>query len=235
MALKDELEEAVTTTLRDPWDERDGRGVPDVEDLALGNAGVRLNATVLYADMSGSTALVDAFASVPRFPAEIYKCYLTCAAKIIKDQGGVIRAYDGDRIMAVFIGSSKNSSAAWAGLKINYAVTQVINPRIEAYYPQVTYRLAHVVGIDTGPLFAARIGVRNDNDLVWVGRAANYAAKLTDISEANTVFITDDVFNSLDLAMKYSPDERKELMWKPRTWVTKGNMAIHSSTWWWKV
>jgi len=47
-----------------------------------------------------------------------------------------------------------------------------------------------VVGIDTSALFVARIGVRNDNDLVWVGRAANYAAKLTEIPEDNTVFVT---------------------------------------------
>jgi len=72
---------------------------------------VKLDATVLYADMSGSTKLVDAFTS-PKFPAEVYKCYLSCAAKIIKAGGGSITAYDGDRVMAVFLGDSKNSSAA---------------------------------------------------------------------------------------------------------------------------
>ena len=230
MALKDELEEAVTTTLRDLWDERDGRGVPDIDDLALGNAGVKLNATVLYADISASTALVDTFRDTPRFPAEIYKCYLTCAAKIIKAGGGVIRAYDGDRIMAVFIGDYKNTNAAKAGLKINHAVVRIINPRIEKYYPKVCYRLAHVVGIETSPIFAARIGVRLDNDLVWVGRAANYAAKLTEISETNTVFITADVFNVLNEEAKFNPKD-KTLMWRPRKWTTMGDMLIHSSTW----
>jgi class 3 adenylate cyclase len=234
MALKDDLEDAVTTTLRDTWEERDGRGVPDVEDLGLGNVGVKLDATVLYADMSGSTALVDSFRGVPRFPAEIYKCYLTCAAKIIKAEGGVIRAYDGDRIMAVFIGTSKNTSAARAGLKINHAVVNIVNPRIERYYPKVTYRLAHVVGIDTSPIFAARIGVRLNNDLVWVGRAANYAAKLTELGEPNTVFVTNDVFNLLHDEAKFSPKD-KTLIWRPRTWTNMGNMAIHSSTWWWEI
>lgn len=234
MALKDDLEDAVTTTLRDTWEERDGRGVPDVEDLALGNEGVKLNATVLYADMTGSTALVDTYPTVPRFAAEIYKCYLTCAAKIIKDEGGVIRAYDGDRIMAVFIGDYKNTSAAKAGLKINYAVTNIINPRIATYYPKVSYRLAHVVGIDTSPVFAARIGVRYDNDLVWVGRAANYAAKMTEISEKNTVFITAAVFNVLNDEAKFSATD-KTLMWKPRRWTQMNDMAIHSSTWTWAV
>ena len=33
------------------------------------------------------------------------------------------------------------------------------------------------LGIDTSKLFVARTGIRKSNDLVWVGRAANYAAK----------------------------------------------------------
>src|SRR5262245_50206608 len=36
------------------------------------------------------------------------------------------------------------------------------------------YRVQHHIGIDTSPLFVARIGARNDNNLVWVGRDANY-------------------------------------------------------------
>ena len=35
------------------------------------------------------------------------------------------------------------------------------------------------VGIDTSELFVARTGIRRANDLVWVGRAANHAAKLS--------------------------------------------------------
>ena len=37
-------------------------------------------------DLSGSTNLVDT--QTPHFAAEIYKTYLMCAAKIIKEQGG---------------------------------------------------------------------------------------------------------------------------------------------------
>jgi class 3 adenylate cyclase len=47
---------------------------------------------------------------------------------------------------------------------------------------QYVYQLKHVIGIDSSSLFACRIGIRNDNDAVWVGRAANYAAKLSAIT-----------------------------------------------------
>src|SRR5438128_1181382 len=61
VSLKDELDEKVRDIFRSRWETRDGEDVPDPEDLKLGNDSVRLDATVLYADMAGSTALVDRY------------------------------------------------------------------------------------------------------------------------------------------------------------------------------
>lgn len=230
MALKEEVEEAVGKIIRDVWTERDARVVPAPDDLGLGNDAAKLNATVLYADMADSTKLVDNHTS--QFAAEIYKTYLVSAAKIVKSHGGSITAYDGDRIMAVFIGDYKNSNAAKAALKINAAVIDIINPAILRQYPKTSYQLKHVVGIDTSSLFAARIGVRNDNDLVWVGRAANYAAKLTSIEEHNTTFITGAVFDQLNDTSKYG-GTNNELMWTQRKWTQMSDIRIYSSTWQW--
>jgi class 3 adenylate cyclase len=119
MSLNDDLQSEVAELFKSGRDIRDGTVVPDTDDLALGNEGVHLEATVLYADMAGSTALVDN--SKGEFAAEIYKAYLHCAAKAVRNEGGEITAYDGDRIMAVFLGESKNTGAARAALKINYA------------------------------------------------------------------------------------------------------------------
>jgi class 3 adenylate cyclase len=230
MSLKEEVGDAVGKIIREVWTERDARVVPAPDDLGLGNDAVKLNATILYADMADSTKLVDNH--TPHFAAEIYKSYLVSAAKIVKNYGGSITAYDGDRIMAVFIGDFKNSNAAKVALKINAAVSDIINPGILAQYPKTSYRLKHVVGIDTSALFAARIGVRNDNDVVWIGRAANYAAKLTSIDEHNTTFITGSVFDQLNDTSKYG-GANNELMWKERKWTQMGDMRIYSSTWQW--
>src|SRR5260370_31674604 len=126
--------------------------------------------------MADSTDLVDGHE--PHFAAEIYKAYLRCAARIIKHEQGTITAYDGDRVMAVFLGNSKNTSAVRSAQMINYTIQAIINPSLKKQYPNTTYQLKYVIGVDTSELFVARIGVRNDNDLVWVGRAANYAVKL---------------------------------------------------------
>jgi class 3 adenylate cyclase len=232
MGFKEELEEAVGEIFREPWTSRDGQVVPDPEDLGLGNDAVKLEGTVLYADMSDSTKLVDNKSA--KFAAEVYKTYLSCAAKIIRNQGGDITAYDGDRIMAIFIGNMKNSIAARTALKIHYAVINIINPALKKQYPKTDYQLKHVVGIDSSSLLVARIGVRNDNDLVWVGRAANYAAKLCAINEPDTVFITGDVFDKISTSPTYCNSE-KTMLWQERKWSQMGNMRIYSSTKTWKV
>jgi class 3 adenylate cyclase len=231
MGLKDDLEKEVAAIFKWKWEERDSEVVPEDEDLKLGNDAVKLDATVLYADMADSTKLVDGYE--PWFAAEIYKTFLHCAAKIIRSHDGVITAYDGDRIMAVYIGKSKNTSAVKSALKINYAAIHIVTPAKKKQYPNDTYELRHVVGIDTSKLFVARTGIRGSNDLVWVGRAANYAAKLSSLPHGYATNITADVYSKMSDEVKASSDGRS--MWDEATWTEFGNRQIYRSTWWWRV
>ena len=233
MPLKDDLVSDVKAIFTSAWTKRNGEKIPEVQDLKLGNDGVEIDATVLYADMAGSTVMVNQ--KTAEKSAEIYKSYMVCAGKIIKDEGGAITAYDGDRIMAVFIGGSKNSTAAKTGLKLQWALQEIVNKEFKAYYTGETYELRHVVGIDTSKLLVCRIGVRADNDLVWVGRAANYAAKLCAITESSSVvYITSSVYNALSEESKLGGAEKKN-MWEKRLWTTMNNMEIYRSSWIWMV
>ena len=230
MALADNLTAYVKTTFQTQWETRKGQVVPDPEDLKLSNDAIEFErATVLYADLSGSTSMVDSQTS--QFAAEIYKAFLYCAARVITDGGGEIAAYDGDRIMGVFIGGSQSTSAAKCALKINYATKKIIMPALKDQYT-TDFTLRHVVGIDTSPIRAARTGVRGDNDLVWVGRAANHAAKLTELDANYATWITGTLFNNLADDAKYT---NKTLMWEKRLWTPMGKMEIYCSNWTWKV
>ena len=160
MGLKDDLSAEVKKTFSDAWEEQSTIAVPAAEDLRL-NANHAKNlelATVLYADLDGSTPMVDRYNW--HFSAEVYKTYLRCAGAVIRSEKGVITAYDGDRIMAVFTGDYKNTQAVRAALKINYAVHKIIRPAITAQYADSTFVLNHVIGIDSTQLRAARIGVK---------------------------------------------------------------------------
>jgi class 3 adenylate cyclase len=227
MGLKSDLEKEVSSILCSSWTERDGTVVPSDENLKLGNDAVKVKATVLYADMADSTSLVDK--NGPRFAAAIYKAFLHCAAKIIRKEGGEITAYDGDRIMAVFIGDSKNTSAVRSALKIKGATENIINPIKTRQYPNHTYKLEQSVGIDSSELFVARTGVRGANDLVWVGRAANHAAKLSALPGSYT-YITADVYNSLASEVKLSDGVD---MWTAVVWANFDKRTIYRSGYRW--
>lgn len=230
MGLGDDLHSEVTKIFGESWTTRAGCTVPESDDLKLSNDAVTPEGTVLYADMDNLTKLVDTMK--PSFAAKVYKAYLACAARIIRAEGWTITAYDGDRIMAVFIGNSKNDDAARTALKINYAVQRIVNPAIKAQYPNSNYSVKQVVGIDTSKLFVARTGIRGSNDLVWVGRAANYAAKLSARSSPASQ-ITADVYNRLNKESKFGPNG--ESMWAQTTALDLGYKTIYTSSWWWEV
>lgn len=229
MGLKDDLDAEVKKIFRTQWSERDGTVVPTESSLTLGNDAIKLSATVLYADMADSTDLVDGYK--PWFAAEIYKTFLHCAAKIIRDEGGAITAYDGDRIMAVYLGGSKNTSAVRTAMRIKWASEEIITPAKKAQYPTNEYILKQVVGIDTSNLFVTRTGVRGANDLVWVGRAANYAAKLTNLPASHT-YITKEIYDNMADNVKYVNGTN---MWEAVKWNTFDSRIIYRSTYRWAV
>lgn len=213
------------------WNTREGRQVPDAKDISLENDAVTLTGTVLYADMADSTELVNGHR--PWFAAEVYKAYLHGACRVIRNHGGEITAFDGDRVMAVFLGDYKNTTAVKAALQINYVVVKT-NELLHAAYPTAVYALRHTVGIDTSELFVAKTGIRAANDLVWVGRAANYAAKLSALGEKGyPTYITEDVFSKLHDEAKFGGKDKKP-MWEKRVW-TERNMTIYRSSWWWQL
>ena len=231
MGLKSELEEQVGATFRHSWTTRDGTVVPDPDSVKLGNDGVNLEAVVLYADLADSTKLVKGESK--QFAAEIYKSFLYCAARIIREENGVITAYDGDRIMAVFIEGAKHTNAVKAALKIKWAVVNIIRPKQKAVYTSKDFVMKHGVGIDKSKLLVANAGVRGAKDLVWVGDAANIAAKLATLREGNyTTYITKIVYDSMLDEVKTSGGKA---MWEFRTWTGYDSSTIYRSEWGWVV
>lgn len=231
MGLLADITQEVEQIFRTKWEKRDGQLVPEAENIKLGNEAVLLDGTVLYADLAESTSLVMNRGN--ELAAEAYKTYLLCASRLIRDNGGVITAFDGDRVMGVFYGTTKNTSAAKTALQINYAVQKIINPKLKEVYTTTDFVLRQVVGIDTSKLFVARTGVRGANDLVWVGRSANLAAKLCALREGDyTSFITKDVYDMLHESVKLGGNP-KQSMWEERTWTAQ-NMTVYRSNWTWK-
>jgi adenylate cyclase len=233
MALVDDLRKDVDGALNQAWDVRDGEVVPETEKVALAGGGVKITAAMLYADLADSTeiAMWDR-----RVAAKLCKAFLACSSRLIREQGGQVRSFDGDRVMGVLLGTYKNTSAAKCALQINWAFLNLIKPKFEAQYEPFrkgTYKLAHCTGVDTSEVLAVRAGIRNNNDLIWIGSAPNVAAKMSAFRDAPYFsFISGAVYDQLANEAKVSNNQR---MWEERLWTSGPIKRVFRSHWTWSA
>ncbi|HEV2596717.1 adenylate/guanylate cyclase domain-containing protein [Sphingopyxis sp.] len=233
MALKSELETSVEAILGTAFKERDGQKIPTSADVSLTDGAVKLDAAFLYADLAGSGLIAK---QCPwDTTAKIIRAYLDCATRIIRARGGEIRSFDGDRVMGVFIGDAKRSSAVKAALQIQWATRHVIEPAATSRFNSVKnndVKIRQACGVDVGTSRAVRAGIRNNNDLIWIGRPPSFAAKLSDIREyPYCTFISGDVYDRLNDETKFSNGTN---MWENRSTKFAGidEMCYRSSYWW---
>lgn len=237
MALVDDITAAVSDVVNSDWNVRTGNVVPTTETILLKNGAVEVDAVYLYADMANSSGLARDFPA--KTAAKVIRSYLDSICRVIKARGGEIRSFDGDRVMAIFMGDSKNSQSAKCALGINHVVRKIVSPALEAKFPSLKskgFTLQHCVGVASGKALIVRGGVRGSNDLVSIGRPPNVAAKLSDVRNwPYSSYITADVFGSLNSEAKYhSPGKAdQKLMWEgPYSRDAGGaSVSVYRSSW----
>ncbi len=216
MPSVDKLKKDIDAILKQRWNERKATTVPTTATLTLAGGAARFEATILYADLADSTELAM---KDKRVAAKVFKSFLACSSEIIRARGGHIRSFDGDRVMGVFVGKTRNSNAVKAALNINYAFKDVIKPAFKSFASlnKGSYKLAYGIGIDTSEVLVVRGGIRKHNDLVWVGRAPNVAAKLSSVRTVRyPLYITKQVFRHLDHEAK--SDVKGKNRWTLHPW-----------------
>nr|WP_315382408.1 adenylate/guanylate cyclase domain-containing protein [uncultured Sphingomonas sp.] len=202
------LKQRVDTLFATNLKARDGRVVPSTNDVVLKDGAVKIEAAFLYADLAGSAKLSEACPWSTT--AKIIRAFLDCSTRLILKHGGKIRSFDGDRVMGVFTGGGKNSSASICGREIHWAVRRIIHPAAYDQFKSVRdngIEIRHGVGIDVGDIRAVRSGVREHNDLIWIGRAASFAAKLSDLRDTGFhTHISSRVYKALNDDAKKDSD-----------------------------
>lgn len=233
MGLKDDLIKNASDIIAAKRELRDGRKVPESGDMGFLGTAVKLDAVFLYADLRDSTTLATKDKNVA---SDVFQVFLSTMSRVIKSEGGEIRSFDGDRVMAVFIGDSRFDDAARCGLKMSWAFLNIVKPKLEAAFPKelAGFKLAYTVGIDAGEIWAVRGGVRNDSDIVWVGRAPNLGAKLSGMKSGYRTYVTGTVYDKLSTNVKNSGNPSKS-MWDERSWTDQNKMRIFRSNWTWPI
>lgn len=232
MAFADDVKAGIDGVLSPGWAERNGSVVPTTDDIVLRNGAVNIDATYLYADLADSSSLGQKLKN--QVAAKIMRSYLNAAVRILSYYNGEIRSFDGDRVLAIFIGDSKNTSAVRAALALNWAVKEVLEPKLLEVWPTLKqfWSPDHGVGVDTGEAMLVRGGVRNNNDLISIGSAPNVAAKLSTIRAKPSIYITKAVYDNMSNRNKTSNGEP---MWAAHGTLDVGGHfhTVYSSTWRW--
>ncbi|MBP2412026.1 class 3 adenylate cyclase [Arthrobacter stackebrandtii] len=191
------LQQSVQDILYVDWNISNGTVVPKTDDIVLKNGGRLVNATYVYADLAGSSKLAKTV--YKEVTAAVIRAYISTASRVFREYQGAIRSFDGDRVMAVFIGHDKETRAVRAALAINWAVVEILRPAMAERWTDFEnyYTIKHGIGIDTGEALIVRGGVRDNNDLISIGEAPNQAAKLSEIRDDYSLTITKAVYESM--------------------------------------
>lgn len=223
----------VDTLFGTNFNQREGRIVPNTSDVALRDGAVKIEAAFLYADLAGSAKLSKTCQWTTT--AKIIRAYLDCATRLIIKHGGQVRSFDGDRVMGVFMDGAKNSSASICGREIHWAVRKIIQPAAARQFKSIRdngIEIRNCSGIDVGEVRAVRSGIRNNNDLIWIGKAASFSAKLSDVRATGfNTYISSRTHNSLLDYAKYDSDGKS--LWQSCDFAFAGDReTVYRSNHW---
>ena len=140
-----------------------------------------IDTAVLYIDIRRSTDLN--LSHKPQTVAKLYSAFIRAMTHVAQHHRGHVRGIVGDRVMVLFDSADSAANAVECAYSMNTVGRYVINKHFKAN--EVTFG----VGIDSGKMLATKTGIRkhgyeqsNYRNLVWLGRPANVASKLTDLA-----------------------------------------------------
>lgn len=151
-----------------------------------------IDTCVLYIDIRRSTQL--SITHKPQTVAKLYSAFVRAMTKCARHYGGHVRGIIGDRVMVIFDCDDCFRKAVDCAILMNSTAKYVINKHFTRNDVQCG------IGIDAGKMLVTKTGFRrrgveqhNYKNLVWLGRPANVASKLTDIANKPAEGFTADL------------------------------------------
>ncbi len=165
------------------------RGCGTALGALLSNEAERRYVTVLFADMTGSTAMSERLdpEEVQEIMSEFYQELAACVHRY----GGTVDKFLGDGIMALFGAPRAHEDdperALAAALEMREGV-EALNRRLAGRLPQ---RIGIHIGVNTGLVVAGRVGGGSHSEYTVLGDTVNVAARLEDQSQDGQILVSD--------------------------------------------
>jgi class 3 adenylate cyclase len=209
MSQHQEVSDAVAGYLQGDYQTTRLQDVPLPENIPLGNSAAELEATTLFLDVRQSSDITNSFRR--QTAAKMMKAYFSGSVKIINSNKGYVRSFNGDGMLALFMGDRRSNNAVRAAMQVKRFVLNVLEPQFRRYFANNQQALGRALdfsvgaGLDEGTILAVRVGIKGTNDVAWVGRCTNTSAKLSNITRSpQNIAITRAVYERLDDDRKFS-------------------------------
>ena len=141
----------------------------------------RLESCVLYIDIRGSAKVSST--KQPKTLAKMYSSFIRSMLACARYYGGHVRNIIGDRVMVVFDKADCFTKAVDTAILMNSVCKHILNKRI------TSFEFSAGIGIDYGKMLITKSGAIKQGDekefyrsLVWLGKPANIASRLTDLA-----------------------------------------------------
>jgi adenylate cyclase len=202
--------------------------IPSPENVAFGKKAYKIKLTAFCIDLRKSTDLLTVHNK--ETCGKIHKSYLTIASRIITENGGQLRSFNGDSVLAFFPAKFQRDieNAVGTAFQLKWALDIKFSKYFEEYS-----KIDFGIGIDWGDVYIVRAGLPkndNNNDLVFLGMCVNYASMIANQSKApHHIEISTDTYSNLSDKWKIGTDNgvKKNMWvdgkinWKGIVWQTK--------------
>jgi len=151
--------------------------VPSKSDLTLGETALLMETAVLFVDIRNSSVFADSHWKTTT--AKTVNAFLNCAVRIIKNNSGQVRSFNGDSLLAFFHPKqSPCNNAVISAMQLVWATNNLLTPVISAKGYTNIFDIG--IGISYGEILCSKVGIRGDdnNDLIWPSTQTNLAAKM---------------------------------------------------------
>jgi len=239
MATNQETLEKIDEYLNQSYVQEDTRVVPKRTDLTFGNTTKKIPFTVvLYVDMRKSrTILSDA---TTFWSVKVHRAFLLGLTHCVECRDGHMRSFNGDGIMAFFIGENASSRAVRAAMDTKGFVLK-LNEHLEA---EGLNPIDFGIGIAQGGIVVAKSGKAGDDqtkqDLIWVGLPVYLAVELSDFGKnPNNIWTSNNVRTSIGkedyLGVVYDKDKNSKWTKETKKLKSIGETEVRTTTWFYNV
>jgi len=238
MGTNQEILEQIEEYLAESYTRSDTNIVPKRDDLTFGNTVKKMvHAKAFYIDMRKSRKILSDASTF--WSIKIHKAFLGAVTYCIERREGHLRSFNGDGLLAFFIGENAGSRAIRTAMDIKGFVLKIN----EILNNNDIENIDFGIGIAQSEVLVAKSGKAGDDqtrqDLIWVGISVYVAVELSEFGKSSkNIWISNNVLNSVmsekDVLNVLKYDGNWIWFYEYKT-LNNGYQKVYHTTWYFNV